>query len=262
VQANAQVFVDPGPVAHLTAPAVKGTLTPRQALRLLLARSGLQVAQGTDGVFVIKPRPAVATVINPPPEAPQSTAAPVAAAAPAPLTARASAGPWRLGVAADYSRDHAGATGGASAAASGEYFITDQLAAALSATTPRTHSFDVPATPDRASARLQSSALTLRYYFAPEGRLDPFLGAGVNITTLYDAMGVAGLDRVTVGPTLQAGVDVLLSARWMINAGVSWAQVRPEAGSGPRQEIPLDPVQFGLGFVYRFGASDDNLKRR
>ena len=35
IQANAQVFVDPGPVAHLRAPAVKGTLTPRQALRAI-----------------------------------------------------------------------------------------------------------------------------------------------------------------------------------------------------------------------------------
>jgi outer membrane protein W len=265
VQANAQVFVDSGPVAHLMAPAVKGTLTPRQALRLLLARSGLQVAQGTDGVFVIKPRPAVATVVIPPPESPQATGAPVAAA-PEPLTARASAGPWLVGLAADYLRDHAGASGGASAALSGEYFISDQVAAALSATTPRSHSFDVPATqpatPYRASARLQASALTLKYYFAPEGRLDPFLGAGINITTLYDVNGVAGLDRVTVGPTLQGGVEVPLNAHWMINAGVSWAQVRPKAGSGPGREIPLDPLQFGLGFVYRFGASDDNLKRR
>ncbi len=74
VQANAQIFVDPGPVAHFMGPAVKGTLTPRQALRLLLAHSNLQVAQGTDGVFVIKPRPAIATVIGPPPVAPQATA--------------------------------------------------------------------------------------------------------------------------------------------------------------------------------------------
>src|SRR5580698_5215335 len=41
VQANTQVFVDPGPVARLKAPAVKGSLTPRQALRALLARSNL-----------------------------------------------------------------------------------------------------------------------------------------------------------------------------------------------------------------------------
>lgn len=224
VQANAQVFVDPGPVAHLTAPAVRGTLTPRQALRALLARSNLQVTQGTDGVFVIKPR-TIATVITPPPEAPQATAAPVTPPPSEPLTARASAGPWLLGLGAEFDHDHGGATVG-DGAIWGEYFITDRLAAALSATTPRTHSF----------ARLQSTALTLKYYFAPESRLDPFLGAG--------------LDRVTAGPTVTGGVDVLLNAHWMINAGVSWTHSR------------IDPVQFGLGLVYRFGASGDFLKRR
>jgi outer membrane protein W len=266
VQANAQVFVDPGPVAHLMAPAVKGTLTPRQALRLLLARSKLQVTQGTDGVFVVKPRPSIPVVIGQPPEAPQATAAPVTQTPAEPLTARQSAGPWLVGFGAQFARDSGNASGGAAAAVAGEYFITDQLAAAVSASTPRTHSFDVPATPSasqyRASARLQSTALALKYYFAPESHLDPFLGAGVDLTTLFDASGVAGLDRVTVGPTVEAGVDVLLNAHWLINAGVSWSQVRPEAGGAPGQQIHLDPVQFGLGFVYRFGASDDFLKRR
>jgi opacity protein-like surface antigen len=254
LQANAQVFVDPNPVAHLTAPAVKGTLTPRQALRALLARSNLQVTQGADGVFVIKPRPAIATVIIPPPVAPQATAAPAAAAPPEPLTARASAGPWLVGIGAGFSVDRGGTTGGASAALSAEYFITDRIAAAWSATTPRTHSFEAPAAaPERASARLQSTAMTLKYYFAPESRLDPFLGAGVAINTLYAASAVTGLDRVTAGPTVVAGIDVLLDAHWMLNASVSWAQV---------QEIHMDPVQFGVGFVYRFGASGDFLKRR
>src|ERR1700734_1265356 len=62
VQANTPVFVDPGPVAHLLAPAIKGSLTPRQALRALLARSRLQVSQGANGVFVIKPRPTAVVV--------------------------------------------------------------------------------------------------------------------------------------------------------------------------------------------------------
>jgi hypothetical protein len=246
VQANAQVFVDPGPVAHLTAPAVKGTLTPRQALRALLARTNLQVTQGTDGVFVIKPRPAIATVIRPAPEAPQATAAPLAPPPPEPL-AGPSAGSWLVGLGAQFEHDHAGATSGAAASLSGEFFITDQLAAALSATTPRTLSFAAPATPYRLIARLQSTAVALKYYFAPRARLDPFLGAGVDIATLYDAGSVTGLDRVRAAATVEAGLDVRLEAHWMITAGVSWAQVRPD----------IDPVQFGLGFVYRFGPSGD-----
>jgi outer membrane protein W len=206
VQANTQVFVDPAPVAHLVAPAVKGTLTPRQALRALLARSNLQVSQGANGVFVIKPRPTAVVAQKTP--TPQSDAPEAPAPAPAqhqPLTARAGAGPWLLGLSAEYSLDHGNATGGATAAVAGEYFITDHIAAALAVTAPRTHSFEVPATassaPHRAGARLQSSAMTLKYYFAPEERWDPYLGAGVAITALYGARGVSGVDRVSAGPS-------------------------------------------------------------
>jgi outer membrane protein W len=258
VQANTQVFVDPGHVAHLTAPAIKGSLTPRQALRALLARSHLQVSQGANGVFVIKPRPTAVAGQKPP--APPS-AAPEAPTTPAtvarePLTARASEGPWLLGVSADYAQDNGNASGGATAAVSGEYFITDHVAAALGLTAPRTHSIEVPGTAaaaaHRASARLQSSAVTFKYYFAPEDRWDPYLGAGVDVTALYAARGVAGLDRVTAGPTAEAGVNLRLDRHWMLNAAASWAQVQPAAGAMPSRDIRINPLQFDLGFVYRF----------
>jgi outer membrane protein W len=258
VQANAQVFVDPGPVAHLTAPAIKGSLTPRQALRALLAHSNLQVAQGANGVFVIKPRPeqvAARPAATPIPDG----AAPVTAAPGEPLTARGSEGPWLFGVAAEFARDSGTATGGASAAIAGEYFITDHVAAALVAAAPRTHSFDVPAPQGaparRASARLQSWAASLKYYFAPEDRLRPYVGAGIDVTALYDATGAPGLERVSVGPAAEAGFDFSLSPHWMLDTEVSWAQVRPALAASPVRDIRLDPVQFGLGFVYRFGAS-------
>jgi hypothetical protein len=234
VQANAQVFVDPAPVAHLMAPAVKGSLTPRQALRALLARSNLQVTRGADGVFVIKPGPAVVAAPAPTTPGPPQNPAPPPVAPAGPLTARALEGPWLVGVVAKYAVDNGAATGGASAAVTGEYFITDHVAAALAVTAPRTRHFD------GASERLQSSDLSLKFYFAPESRLRPFLGAGVDVTTRYDANGAAGPDRVAVGAAIDAGLDFSLSPHWMLNAGVGWAQVRPG-------------VQFGLGFIYRFG---------
>jgi outer membrane protein W len=257
VQANTQVFVDPGPVAHLTAPAVKGTLTPRQALRALLARSSLRVSQGANGVFVIKPRPTALVAQKTP--APQSAAAeapPPAMMQHEPLTARAGAGPWLLGLSAEYARDNGNATGGATAAVAGEYFITDHVAVALEVAAPRSHSFEVPATaaaaPYRASARLQSSTMTLKYYFAPEDRWDPYLGAGVDVTALYGARGVVGLDRVSAGPSAEVGLDLRLNPRWMLNAALSWTQIQPAVGTMPSRDIRLDPVQFGLGLVYRF----------
>lgn len=247
VQANTQVFVDPGPVARLTAPAIKGPLTPRQALRALLAHSRLQVSQGANGVFVIKPRPAAVVVQTTP--APQSAAPEAPAAAPVarePRTARASEGPWLLGVLADYSWDQGNATGGATAVVAGEYFFTDHLAAALAMTAPRTHSFD------RGSARLQSSAMSLKYHFAPAGRWDPYLGAGVDVTAFYDASGLAGLERVTARPVAAAGLNLRLDRHWMLSADLSWSQVQPAVGATQGRNVRIDPLQFGLGFVYRF----------
>ncbi|HEX3837181.1 MAG TPA: OmpW family outer membrane protein [Steroidobacteraceae bacterium] len=246
LQANTQVFVDPGPVARLRAPAVKGSLTPRQALRALLARSNLVVSRGANGVFVVKPRPLVAAAPAP---TPRTEPAPPPAPAPplrAPLSARDSDGPWLLGLSAVYASDAGHARTGATLALAAEYFITDHVAGALDVTLPRTHSFD------DASARLQSTAVRLKYYFLPEGAWDPYLAAGVNVTAIYAASGVSGLDHVTAGPTLEAGFDVRLNPRWLLNAAVGWAQVRPAADGLQGRDIRIDPVQFALGFVYRF----------
>lgn len=254
VQANAQIFVDPGPVARLTAPAVKGTLRPRQALRALLAHSNLEITQGSSGVFVIKPRAAVAATPPATLSVPQAAPAerPAPASPPQIMSTRATQGPWRVGLFADFASDHGSANGGGAPALHGEYLLTDNLAAALQVAAPRTHSFDVPGSvaTARASAQLLSSAVGLKYYFLPEQRWDPYLAGGINVTTLYGATGVTALDRVSVGPMVEAGLDVSLSQHWKLDADVGWTQIRPKDGSG--QQIHLDPVEFDLGFVYRF----------
>ena len=73
-----------------------------------------------------------------------------------------------------------------------------------------------------------------------------------SVTALYDVSGIAGLDRVTAGPRADAGFNLRLDRHWMLNADLSWTQVEPAAGTLPRRNVRLDPLQFGLGFVYRF----------
>ena len=237
VQANAQVFVDPAPVAHLTAPAVKGMLVPRRALRALLSHSNLQVVQGTNGVYVIKPRPVLAAAPRPAAPAPVTEIAPAAPAPVAPLSARAGEGPWLLRLDADFVRGTGAVSDGGTAAVGAEYFITDHVAGAVAVTLPRSYSFGRPG-----SARLQSSTATFKYYFAPEDRLRPYVGAGIDVTARYGAT-AAAMEHTTLGPAVQAGLDLRLNPHWMLNADVSWTHVR---------ESRIDPVQFGLGVVYRF----------
>lgn len=237
VQANAQLFVDPGPVAHLTAPAVKGNLPPRQALRALLSHSNLQVTQGANGVYLIKPRPAVAVATNPVPTPEPQIAPPVPPPAPPP-TARGSEGPWLLRFDTDFVRGGGGVPGSGTAMLGGEYFFSDHVTGGVTVTLPRTDSFGT------AGARLQTYTMTLKYYLASEQSLRPYVGAGMAITALYARTG-AGSDHAVVGPAIGAGLDLRLDRHWMLNADVSWAQARPGV-------VRVDPVRVGFGAVYRF----------
>jgi outer membrane protein W len=188
--------------------------------------------QGSDGVFVIKLRPVLAAAPRHRAHRVVPTASQASAArAPAALervSARDSEGPWLLRLDADY--DHGGGSGSGTATLSGEYFMTAHFAGALAVALPRSAS----------GARVQTSALTLKYYFAPEDRLRPYLGVGFAITARYDGAGV-GTSRTSIGATVQGGLDLKLAAHWFVNADVSWTQA-------PH----LDPVQFGLGLAYRF----------
>lgn len=231
VEANAQVFVDPGPIARLRAPAVKGRLPPRRALRALLAHSNLTATQGADGVFVIKPRAVVAAAPAPPEPAP----APPAATAPPPDVpmARQSEGRWLLRLAADFVHGNASASGGATATMGSEYFLTDHVAGELAVMLPGTIRYA-----GAGSARLQLSTLTVKYHFAPGSRLRPYVGAGLDIATQYDTTGIR-TRQATVGAAAQAGLDVPLAPHWLFTSEVSWTQARP-------------PVRIAVGIGYRF----------
>jgi outer membrane protein W len=170
---------------------------------------------------------------------------------------RADEGPWSLRFDATYLDDSGSDRSGGSAALGGEFRFNDHLALAVSLTVPRTHSFEVQpsqnAAASRAGARLQTSALGIRYFLVPGKPLQPYLGAGIGITMVSDVSAAPGLDRTAVGPWVQGGLDYPLAPHWLLNADVSWVQVHP--GSSAGSTVHIDPVQLGIGVVYRFGPS-------
>ena len=282
VQANLQVFFEQGPVQGLMAPPVSGSLAPKQALRQLLANSRLEYTQNTQGVFVVRPRAAVAARVPRP--APAVAAAPVVAAplaAPAPVvprTARDAEGPWivRLRatdlvprtrsdaltladpaqevVPADQSRTNSAWAPELDL----EYFLTSRWSAELALDLPRSHDLSIGGS--RAGTfRLLPAYLTAKYNFNPEGTWRPYLGAGLNVSSFYDqgAAPALSLTRTTAGPAAQAGFDVKLSEHWLLNVDVKWARMRPAlSGEGaPLGQLHLDPLLYGIGVGYRFGGS-------
>lgn len=106
--------------------------------------------------------------------------------------------------------------------------------------------------------------LTAQFHPVPTARVSPYVGVGVNYTLFYNEGGnrnplVAGVNvRSAPGVALNAGVNIELTPRWLLNLDVKYLFLRPDAvvtltnGARLGANAQLDPWVVGIGFRYRF----------
>jgi outer membrane protein len=109
--------------------------------------------------------------------------------------------------------------------------------------------------------------LTLQYHFAPDAKVRPYVGAGVNYTIFYDEdasgalEGAIGSTKVSAddsfGYAVQAGVDIDLGERFFLNLDVKYIDIDTTAKlrTGAlvnRVNVSLVPVVAGIGIGMRF----------
>jgi outer membrane protein len=118
-----------------------------------------------------------------------------------------------------------------------------------------------------ASTWVLPPTLTVQYHFLPEGKIRPYVGAGVNYTVFYNEKasgaleGAVGATRVHMSDSFgwagQAGVDVDLNDRLFLNLDVKYididttARLSTTAAGVQRVKVDLDPFVFGVGVVRR-----------
>ncbi|WP_172682495.1 OmpW family outer membrane protein [Cupriavidus sp. HPC(L)] len=136
------------------------------------------------------------------------------------------------------------------------YFFTPRLAAELVLTVPQKQ--DVYLDGNRiGSFKHLPPTLLLQYHFRPHARLRPYVGAGLNFTRIWDA-DIAGntlsLDRWSIAPALQIGMDYRLTRNWFLNADIKkvWLSSDVKAAGAKVSEVKLDPWLFSVGLGYRF----------
>src|SRR3984957_1215575 len=259
-QANLQIFFEQGPVEGLQAPAVQGTMTPKQALGELLAGTPLMFTQNSDGTLVVSPRPKTAArhrshaaiAAATPTAAPEPEAAP--SAPPPPQSVLESEGPWMLRARALYLAPYNKSDGfdipglppslvpqnGARSddrwapEIDAEYFFSSHWSSELALNFGQVHDLRLqsPAVGGGSGTagtfRVMPDFLTLKYGFLPDSAFRPYVGIGLNVTSLYTVHAAPfSLSKTTVGPAAQAGFDIRLSHHWSLNADVKWARSRP-----------------------------------
>nr|WP_064574598.1 OmpW family outer membrane protein [Cupriavidus gilardii] len=136
------------------------------------------------------------------------------------------------------------------------YFFTPRLAAELVLTVPQKQ--DVYLDGNRiGSFKHLPPTLLLQYHFRPHATLRPYVGAGLNFTRIWDA-DIAGntlsLDRWSIAPALQIGMDYRLTRNWFLNADIKkvWLSSDVKAAGAKVSEVKLDPWLFSVGIGYRF----------
>ncbi|WP_424067983.1 OmpW/AlkL family protein [Paraburkholderia sp.] len=101
--------------------------------------------------------------------------------------------------------------------------------------------------------------LLLQYHFNHQGRIRPYLGAGLNYTYFYNNSLNAGGQPVSItnhsfGPAVQAGVDVQVTKAFFVNADIKkiWMHTDASLGGEALGRLSIDPVVVGLGVGMKF----------
>ena len=113
---------------------------------------------------------------------------------------------------------------------------------------------------DAGSFKALPPTLTLQWHFLPDAQFRPYVGAGLNYTRLSDMKlgnGVTGplkLERSSVGPALQAGIDIALGGAWFLNfdAKKVWIQTGLKSNGTTLSTLKVNPWLLGVGLGYRF----------
>jgi outer membrane protein len=120
---------------------------------------------------------------------------------------------------------------------------------------------------DVANTWVLPPTLTLQYHFAPDGKIRPYLGAGINYSIFYSGKATPSLNAAlgptkvklgdSVGYALQAGVDIPVSKKVFVNFDVKYIDMKTNArltsGATLRTaRVKIDPIVAGMGIGFRF----------
>ncbi|WP_297510414.1 OmpW family outer membrane protein [uncultured Caulobacter sp.] len=100
--------------------------------------------------------------------------------------------------------------------------------------------------------------VTLQYHPLPAARVSPYVGAGINYMLFYgdkDKNGFTVKVDNGFGYALQAGVNIKLKNRWLINADVKKVYFNTDAkinGGTLKAKVDLDPLVSSIGLSKQF----------
>lgn len=140
------------------------------------------------------------------------------------------------------------------------YFMSDRLALNLLAAfvNPEVSSDAEAVEGSLGSVKAVPPTLTLQYHLAPQEKVRPYIGAGVNYTNFFDVTGALDAEDVEIEDALgvagQAGLNIMLSDVVSFGADFRWVFILndPEVTTATlgTDELELDWPIIAVGFGF------------
>ncbi|MGF1742466.1 outer membrane protein OmpW [Vibrio profundum] len=149
------------------------------------------------------------------------------------------------------------------------YMLTDNVSVEILAASPFSHdiSTNYGNLGDIATVKQLPPTLMAEYYFGnAESKFRPYVGAGINYTTFFDAKlndtaKSNGLSDLSLsdswGLAANVGADYMINDSWFVNASAWYAQIDTDAtykagNTEYTTNVKIDPWVFMIGGGYKF----------
>lgn len=148
---------------------------------------------------------------------------------------------------------------GVSATFTGEYFIRDNLGIEVLASLPFQHDINIKGLGRVGSTKHLPPTVSLQYHFG-EGKVKPFIGAGVNFTKFFSedttgALAGADLDLDdSWGLAAHAGIDFKVGENGAIRIDARWIDIDTDVNLNGADigTVEIDPLVYGAAYVFKF----------
>jgi len=136
------------------------------------------------------------------------------------------------------------------------YFFTPNLAIDLLGGLPFKHDIRLGGSKIGSTKQLPP-IVSLQYHFAPEARLRPFVGVGLNYTYFFDEKLDNGAELElsdSWGAAFQVGLDVALDDNWTLGGDVRYAKIDStvKVDGVKVGTVDVDPTVYSVNLGYRF----------
>jgi outer membrane protein len=139
------------------------------------------------------------------------------------------------------------------------YMMTQNWSVELLAAWPFQHEIQLDDGTPIAVTKHLPPTLSVQYHFNPQGKFQPYLGAGLNYTTFFsthtinlgdselkldDSFGLAG----------ELGADIMLNDQWFLNLSLRYISIKTDArlNGGDLGSVDISPWVYSGNVGFRF----------